>query len=282
MMPLDAALQYASDRGWPVFPCSRKRPLTEHGFHDASLDPLVIEGWWIRWPSALISIPTGRATRLVVLDVDIKDDRANGYDSLEELGLSILPDTPLAHTPSGGLHVHFDPGEREIRCSAGKLGPGLDVRGDGGSIIVPSPGSGYSWDPHWNLDSAPLAPAPDWLIATTAEPQPQEPSPRPLRPQPLDRYAEAALDDAVRAIGTAPDGQQHSTLNREVYSIARIVAGGIMPAGLAIEALMWAARQMRSHDPRRPWRPIELDKMVRTAFTDGLARPRQPPGRAAR
>jgi hypothetical protein len=45
----------------------------------------------------------------------------------------------MAHTSSGGLHVYFDAGERELKNSAGTLGPGLDVRGDGGYVIVPSP-----------------------------------------------------------------------------------------------------------------------------------------------
>ena len=33
------------------------------------------------------------------------------------------------------------------------LGPGLDVRGDGGYVILPSSGSGYTWDPLLNFDT---------------------------------------------------------------------------------------------------------------------------------
>jgi hypothetical protein len=50
----------------------------------------------------------------------------------------------------------------------------------------------------------------------------------------------------------------------------------MIPAALAIESLRWAARQVRSYDSRRPWRPADLDKIVRLAFADGLLRPRQP------
>ena len=70
--------------------------------------------------------------------------------------------------------------------------------------------------------------------------------------------------------------KQRDTLNREIYSIARLVAGSVLPAGLAMKSLQWATRQLRSYDLRRPWRPGELDKIVRGAFADGLARPRQP------
>src|SRR5579872_2615637 len=85
MTPLDMALRYA-DCGWPVFPCqwqqgpARKRPLTPNGFHDAVTDSERINIWWQTWPDALIGVPTGRGSQLVILDVDVKKPDANGYD----------------------------------------------------------------------------------------------------------------------------------------------------------------------------------------------------------
>jgi putative DNA primase/helicase len=44
-------------------------------------------------------------------------------------------------TPRGGFHFHFWSRGLAIRCSAGKLAPGFDVRGNGGfAILPPSPG----------------------------------------------------------------------------------------------------------------------------------------------
>src|ERR1051325_8948435 len=169
MTPFEAALEYAA-AGLPVFPCAhvpppkQKRPLTPRGFHDASRDPQLINRWWGQtWPDAWIGMPTGKISRRWVLDIDVKRAAENGWDSLEDLGHLPLPGSPMVHTSSGGLHVYFDAGDRELRNSAGLIGAGLDVRGCGGYVVLPSPGSGYFWDPLYNFDTVPMAPAPDWL-----------------------------------------------------------------------------------------------------------------------
>jgi hypothetical protein len=277
MTPLDAALRYA-ERGWPVFPCiaagpRRKRPHTARGFHDATTGPAIITSWWTRWPDALIGMPTGGVSGLWVLDIDTKRPEANGFDTLDDLGHSILPETPMVHTPSDGLHVYFDAGERELRCSAGLLGPGLDVRGEGGYVILPSPGSGYRWDPQWNFGTVSLAPAPDWLWP----PKPSRPVTA-FRVQPiigLSPYGEAAIEDACDVIVGALAGEQERTLNAECFSIGTLAGAGLVPADIALRALLRAANAMPDHDPRRPWRPEEIDLKVRRAFSAGMQHPRE-------
>jgi Bifunctional DNA primase/polymerase, N-terminal len=175
--------------GWRVFPCiphgpRRKQPLTPNGFQDASADPSVIADWWHRWPDALIGVATGPAGGFVVLDVDIKFRDRNGFDTLDALGFAVLPETPMVHTASGGLHLYFRlPDNLEIRNTQGAegrgIGPGLDWRGRGGYVIVPPPGSGYEWDRHCNLDTTALAPVPTALLPR--EPQRQSLA-RPIRP----------------------------------------------------------------------------------------------------
>ena len=65
---LAAALWYA-DLGYPVFPCAPgdNKPITKHGFHNATTDPEQIERWWAERPNANIGIPT---QGLLALDVD--------------------------------------------------------------------------------------------------------------------------------------------------------------------------------------------------------------------
>jgi len=282
MIPLEVALVYARQR-WPVFPCNpeqgpeHKRPLTLHGFRDASKDPSAIGTWWARRPDALIGVPTGTAINAVVLDIDVKRPDANGFDTLDHLGISILPETPMAHTASGGLHLYFALPVGGLRNTGGGrgrgIGPGLDWRGDGGYVIVPSPGSGYRWDPHCNFKIAALAKVPAVLLPREPERVAATPPVRPTTG--LSPYAEKALDSACRNIIGAPAGEQEATLNGECFAIGTLAGAQGIPANFARRALTWAARQIRSYDQRRPWLDREIEVKVDRAFDAGLCRPRE-------
>ena len=268
--------EYAA-QGRPVFPCrwqepGRKRPLTVRGFYDATCDPDIIERRGRKWPEALIGMPTGQASGLVVLDIDVKDPQTNGFDKLEELG-RVLPETPMAHTASGGVHVYFRNPERELRCSAGLIGPGLDVRAAAGYVILPSEGSGYYWDPVWNFETVAPVEAPDWLWPH----RPALPTgSKPIKPvDGLDHYGEAAIESACSAIARAPDGEQERILNGEAFSIGSLAGAGAVPAGIALRALLRAAGSMPDYNPTLPWRAEEIDAKVRRAFEAGFKRPRE-------
>lgn len=138
---VDLALNLVRD-GYPVLPvCPRtKRPLTQHGFHDATTDPAIIRKWWQRWPSALAAIRTGQKTDIWVLDVDGPIGRVSLSALMAQLGVELLADLSpvVVATPRGGLHIYFrlQAGETP-RSRAGDIGAGLDTRGEGGYIIAP-------------------------------------------------------------------------------------------------------------------------------------------------
>jgi hypothetical protein len=167
-----AALKYAS-MGLFVFPLvkNEKRPLTSNGFNDATIDPNVINEWWDKWPDANIGIPTGMATGWLVLDVDCKND-VDGWSSLNDLQKEHgkLPATLSQFTPSGGGHFIFKYQEKDIRNSVRKLGPGLDVRGNGGYIVVaPSIIGENVYAMTGDADSP--ADAPEWLVELARVPK---------------------------------------------------------------------------------------------------------------
>ncbi len=142
--PSSAALAlHLAGRSLPVFPCdpATKRPLTPHGFKDASTDLATVSDFWNRHPAALVGMPTGKASGVFALDLDIDDatGEALGEAWLIRAGLSDLLQGPGAVTPSGGRHIYFraDGLAEGLRNTAGKAAPNVDTRGEGGYIIAP-------------------------------------------------------------------------------------------------------------------------------------------------
>lgn len=115
---LEAALKYAG-QGLFVLPIrpGDKRPLTAHGFKDASRDPAILRAWWEKNPDANIGIATGEGSGVVVLDVDdLKGGRAALTKLVGEHGPLAL--TPLCLTGGGGRHFYFRAPAAPLRCSA--------------------------------------------------------------------------------------------------------------------------------------------------------------------
>lgn len=135
----EAAMALAS-AGIPVFSVavSGKQPLTRHGFRDATTDLDQIRRWWSAAPGANVGMPTGAASGLVVVDVDVHGP-ANGYVALHGADAAGLLDgwEAFVRTPSGGLHAYYPatPGIEQRSWQAARAG--IDFRGDGGYIIVP-------------------------------------------------------------------------------------------------------------------------------------------------
>jgi len=167
---------YAERFNLPVFPCRprRKTPLTQHGCKDATKDRAQISTWWSRWPDANTGIATGAISGIVVLDID---PYHGGHQSLVTLAAKYgeLPIAPTVLTGGNGLHDYFRAGpDSQIHNSAGVLGSGLDVRGEGGYVIAPPSwhpsGQAYRWAPEARIDEVELAPPPDWLITLLVSP----------------------------------------------------------------------------------------------------------------
>ncbi len=149
-----------------VFPCSDKMPLLKHGLLDASTDRATVERWFARvWPAAQIAVRTGRESGLLVVDVDGEE----GADALHELERvhGQLPPTATVKTPGAGQHFYLLHPGGEIPNSAGKIGPGIDIRCDGGYVIAP-PSIGPDGRRYEVDERAPLAPVPGWLLTLIA------------------------------------------------------------------------------------------------------------------
>lgn len=137
--PREAA-EHLARAGVPVFPCValEKRPLTTHGFHDASIDPDQIAGWWERWPDANVAMPTGIASGIDVVDVDVHAE-GNGFAAIRSARSSGLLGDPawMVRTPSSGLHLCFLHADGASQPSWQVPRSHVDFRGDGGYVVLP-------------------------------------------------------------------------------------------------------------------------------------------------
>ncbi|MFJ6611400.1 bifunctional DNA primase/polymerase [Streptomyces sp. NPDC091289] len=155
----------AAERGLPVIPLSATklpalrsphrgdRPpahcrgecgLPGHGVHDATTDPAAVRALFAAAPRATgYGIACGRAPHhLIGIDLDV--DPAYGSDAagaLRQLALQHLftiPPTVTVLTPSGGRHLWLTgPADATVPNSAGRLAPGIDIRGSGGYLVGP-------------------------------------------------------------------------------------------------------------------------------------------------
>jgi len=175
------------NRGWAVVPlwwprfalvcsCLLGKDCTSPGKHpmktDWATEPLVtgldVDLWWSRHPLCNVGIATGQASKFIALDID--PDKG-GWDSFNHIVKKYgqIPRTLVSITGSGGRHVLFrHPGrDCKVKNAIGCL-PGIDVRGDGGQIVVPPSlhGSGmrYEWHPDGHPAKERLAPMPDWMF----------------------------------------------------------------------------------------------------------------------
>jgi len=161
--------------------------LVKHGLKDATRDEGLILKWFGVGSNANLGIVTGPGAPaqgnvppgrgVVVIDLDEKPQAGiSGRESLAALERQHgeLPPTWRFNTGGGGQHIMFAWPERGIvRNSAGKIGPGIDVRGLGGYIVAPPSrhvsGRRYEISVDHHPQETRLAPLPDWLAALLVE-----------------------------------------------------------------------------------------------------------------
>ena len=238
MQPLAEALK-AIKRGWSVIPTKprSKTPLgswKERQRARATRDEL--EAAFQTNPSAGVGFVTGEISGLVVVDIDPYAGGDQSMDGLVEQ-FGALPITPVVRTGGGGFHYFFSYPKTGLRNSAGKLGDGLDIRGDGGYVVAPPSihpnGTQYRWAEGRSPDDIPLAPLPTWVIERLSS--------TPTIQQPI-------AEDVIR------EGRRHATL---------LSSGGAMVSrGMSAEAVEAA---LLVENARRCEPPLPSDEVLELA-----------------
>jgi putative DNA primase/helicase len=185
---VDLACGYAGI-GWQVLPCHSirpgsgactcgqqscrfpgKHPVATSQTLTSSAEVARVRQWWQDWPGANVAIRTGFVSKLCVLNVDLQ---LGGLSALHDLlGGYRLPETLIARTGSGGLHLYFDQPSPSMQINPTVVEtPGLSVLADGNYVMAPpsihANGSAYSW-----LSVAPIMAMPEWLCRPLANVRP--------------------------------------------------------------------------------------------------------------
>lgn len=207
--------------GWRLFPVKPrgKQPLITDWPHKATNETPCIERWMDRFPDCNWGVATGPESGIFVLDAD-GENGLRAIVDLERQGC-VLPKTLTTRT-ARGTHTFLDwPfSGAEIRNSAGKLAPGLDVRGAGGYVVVPPSvhpdGAAYSFIG----ETTQIAPALESLLEMLTH---------------ISGAARAQVNAADQLGEIIPEGRRNDTLFRHATNMWR---RGM--TGTAIEAALLA------------------------------------------
>ncbi len=267
-----ACLKIYTAMSWPLFPCSArtKKPITEHGFKDATTDWARIESWHKEHPGCAWGTPT--SAERAVLD---SDPRHNGHIHLARLEAEhgALPDTPKVLTGGGGWHhyLHCPPGtkcrsiaksDRPEYADKPNKPDSITLKAEGGYVLVPPSriaipehqGRDYGWKVRpW--EGVPIAEAPAWLLGTKPTPKADVQGENPWVVLPAD-------PDLPTHPGS-PEGERRKTLCRLVgVHLARGDSEGTIYA----LAEAWAARCRPAFDE---WRK-HVDGLLRLDRAKGF------------
>ena len=228
---LEHALAYAAKglRVIPICPGEKHPKGIVNWQQQGTTDPTQIRSWWtgehLGWGIGILGGRTTSGRQIFIVDVDEHNPNESGSETLLDLQAEHgrLPDTVTVHTPSGGKHLYYY-SPVEIRNDAGRrLGPGLDIRGEGGQVLAPPTahpdGGNYLADLEYGFDKPP-AEAPHWLIHLLTYTPEHHDIRRPTDPfltgnRPSDRYNDTAnypdllRQDGWTHISTDPDGSTY-------------------------------------------------------------------------
>jgi hypothetical protein len=230
----------------------------------------MIAGWLERWPTMNIGL---RCDHLSVFDVD----GDQGEESLGQLEYELGPLPPTRSQTTGrGRHRLFL--AEGVGNSTRALGspPGLHLRGGANGYIVVAPsrhaasGRRYAW-----TDDRPPAELPaGWLERLTTKhpcvrPRTSAPAPAPRAVAATNSsYGRAALRSELERLLRAPEGDRNEQLNRSVFRLGQLVAGGELPRGQVERDATTIALLIGLT-------PEETEATIESALKAGLAGPRR-------
>lgn len=261
--------------------------LTCHAFYAATDDPKRLEYMQLYHPNGAWAVRTGRESGIIVIDAE-GSGTPSGVDVLDDWeawvgGWPLTPTDRIASTPSGGVHRYYEyvSGVR----SRNRVLPGVDIKSDGGYVVIPTGRESGEDGRRWLLDGRPGAPDDrlvDWLRSARGRSSgggeaaigrpgvdgydydrfAREGCPDGVRDEFFNelifRYRKAGVDRAV-AVGLVrehwkraaqpPDARWYMPWHHVEYKIERIWRT-VEPDRVADELAAWARAQVTTPDGR--------------------------------
>lgn len=235
-----------------------------------------VRKWWSLSPKANVAVLTGKPNGLDVLDLDpdkngkLPEWPGTDYD---------LPVECVASTPRGGRHYlcQHTPG---IKNSASQLAPHVDVRGEGGYVLVePSVVNGKPYEFVLGDLSEISSPFPAWLIdeikdATNGSRGTEISSSEASKifdsfnqSGTNTKYGLTALKDEVRKIKVAPEGARNDTLNHASFALGQLIIADQLAQLTVEQELFSAATEVGL-------KPTEIQATITSGLSAGGMKPR--------
>lgn len=234
---IDEALRYM-EIGWLVFPVDGKVPATRHGVKDAGTEERLAKIWYKEHPDRGVALATGRPSGVWALDLDSQEAVDLLVDLQREHG--DLPTTVTSKTKKGYHLLWQMPEVGDVRNSASKVAPGIDVRGTGGYIVLPpSPhpdGGVYRWANGRAPEQVRIASAPDWLL----------------------EKVRGGGEERAEPAGPIPDRISEGGRNQTLTSLA----GSLRRRGASKEAILAALSTENQYRCDPPLPSIEVEKIA--------------------
>lgn len=130
-----------------------------------------MRSWWEARPWLNVAIATGGG--LMIVDVDPRNGGDKTLAELERKYGTLRRDASVV-TGGGGEHIYFKyPTNLAVRSVGDALGPGIDLKADGGYVVAPpslhKSGQRYAWAR--GRMPATIPPASTWLLELAANPK---------------------------------------------------------------------------------------------------------------
>jgi hypothetical protein len=276
---LPPAVLDAIERDWKIYPVKRGTKdvaLTQWrlGGPDeiASSDPARITRWALQHGNCNWGLATGKVSKVWVADTD--NPKAHQYAVDNSLTNTRRVKSGSATKQMAYHYYHEQPPDIEVQCSTGKLFPGLDIKGDGGMVLLP--GSQHPDGPLYVLEddrdpaSTPEAFLP--LVKKLPEPPPIDLSDLEPLTDAQKELGRRVFDNKCKKYADVPDGQWNPELTRLTFKAGQMIAREIFTAEEAeakILAIPTAAVYMAE-------KPRVVKKNIARGFKKGARKPWDP------